>query len=164
MKVAVIGLGSMGYGIASSLLRAGHSVMGRDVNPQAVRRLEAEGGTEIDQAALEAAVVVVLNAAQTEAVLFGADGIVPRMRPGSVVICCVTVAPDFARRMEARWPRRGALSRCADLRRIGQGRAGHAVDHGFGQRRRPLRRRARSWRPSQRRCSSWATGLGRVRR
>lgn len=109
MKVAVIGLGSMGYGIASSLLRAGHSVMGRDVNPQAVSRLEAEGGTGIDMAALEAAVVVVLNAAQTEAVLFGAEGIVPRMQAGSVVVCCVTVAPEFARRMEARCAETGVF-------------------------------------------------------
>ena len=109
MKVAVIGLGSMGYGIASSLLRAGHAVMGRDVNPQAVSRLESEGGSPIDPAALEAAVIVVLNAAQTEEVLFGADGIVPRLRAGSVVICCVTIPPDFARRLEARCAETGVF-------------------------------------------------------
>lgn len=109
MKVAVIGLGSMGYGIASSLLRAGHSVMGQDVNLAPVSRLELEGGGEIDRAALDATLVVVLNATQAEAVLFGVDGIVPRMRAGSVVVCCVTVAPEFARRMEARCGETGVL-------------------------------------------------------
>jgi putative dehydrogenase len=109
MKVAVIGLGSMGYGIASSLLRAGHAVMGRDVSQQAVSRLESEGGSAIDPAALEAAVIVVLNATQTEAVLFGADGIVPRLRAGSVVICCVTIPPDFARRLAAQCAETGVL-------------------------------------------------------
>jgi 3-hydroxyisobutyrate dehydrogenase-like beta-hydroxyacid dehydrogenase len=38
MKIGVVGLGSMGYGIASSLLRSGHQVYGVDVNPDVVRR------------------------------------------------------------------------------------------------------------------------------
>ncbi len=35
-KIAVIGLGSMGYGIASSIMRAGHSAYGFDVVPENV--------------------------------------------------------------------------------------------------------------------------------
>ncbi|MGB0160979.1 MAG: NAD(P)-binding domain-containing protein, partial [Candidatus Puniceispirillaceae bacterium] len=38
MKIAVFGLGSMGYGMAQSLLRAGHTVHGFDVVPQQVER------------------------------------------------------------------------------------------------------------------------------
>ena len=34
MKIGVVGLGSMGYGIATSLLRSGHQVYGADVNPK----------------------------------------------------------------------------------------------------------------------------------
>ena len=44
-------------------------------------------------------VVVVLNADQTESVLFGEGGIVQYMKRGTCVISCATVAPDFARRM-----------------------------------------------------------------
>ena len=44
MKIGVVGLGSMGFGIAASLMRAGHQVWGDDVNPDAVQRLQAEGG------------------------------------------------------------------------------------------------------------------------
>lgn len=106
LKVAIFGLGSMGYGMAQSLLRSGHTTYGYDVNEQAVSRFQAEGGTEGapgDVAAdLDAVVVVVLNAAQAETVLFGAEGIVPHLKPGAVVICCPTVQPDFARAMEAR--------------------------------------------------------------
>ena len=109
MKIAVVGLGSMGFGIASSLIRAGHAVTGMDVNPQTVDRLSAEGGVAVDAGELDAMIVVVLNAAQTDAVLFGTNGIVPRMRAGSVVVCCVTVAPEFARRMEARCAECGVL-------------------------------------------------------
>jgi L-threonate 2-dehydrogenase len=106
IKAAVIGLGSMGYGIAQSMLRAGHTTYGVDINPAAMARFAAEGGAAgalADVAGdLEGAMIVVLNAAQTEAVLFGAEGLVPMLKPGAVVLACATVAPEFARRMEAR--------------------------------------------------------------
>ena len=105
-KVAVIGLGSMGYGIASSALRGGHKVWGVDINPATTERFQAEGGesgTPRDAAGgLDAVAVVVLNAAQTESVLFGEDGIVGKLQPGSVVLACATVPPAFARSMAAR--------------------------------------------------------------
>lgn len=105
-KIAVIGLGSMGYGIAASALKGGLVVHGFDVAKDAMDRFRAEGGAEgtLDAIAgdLSAVMVVVLNAAQTEDVLFGAKGIVPHLRPGSVAIACATVSPAFARQMEER--------------------------------------------------------------
>lgn len=103
---AVIGLGSMGYGIAQSCLAAGHTTHGFDIARTQVERFRAEGGavgelTEIADT-LNAVIVVVLNAAQTEAVLFGDAGIVPQLKPGTVVMACATVPPDFAKDMEAR--------------------------------------------------------------
>lgn len=110
MKIGIVGLGSMGFGMASSLLRAGHLVWGTDVNPEAVLRLQAEGaGNGLPAATLEALVVVVLNAAQVEAVLFGAEGLAPQIPKGAVVIGCVTVAPDFARGVAARCEALGLL-------------------------------------------------------
>ena len=106
LDVAVVGLGSMGYGIASSLLRNGHKTHGYDINPEQTKRFIANGGATgslIDVASeLDALIVVVLNAAQTENVLFGEDGAVKNMKPGSVVLACATVPPDFARSMESR--------------------------------------------------------------
>ena len=105
-KIAVIGLGSMGYGIAASALKGGFMVYGFDVATDAMKRFRADGGAAgtLDAVAgeLAAVMVVVLNAEQTEDVLFGPKGIVPKMRPGSVAIACATVAPAFARQMEAR--------------------------------------------------------------
>ncbi|MBV2359221.1 NAD(P)-dependent oxidoreductase [Thalassococcus sp. CAU 1522] len=105
-NVAVFGLGSMGFGMAQSLLRAGHGTHGFDVVPAAEARFRAEGGAPGSVAevagTLDAVVVVVLNAAQTEAVLFGAEAIVPRLKKGAVVMACATVPPDFARAMAAR--------------------------------------------------------------
>lgn len=112
-ETAVFGLGSMGYGMAASLLRAGHRTYGFDINPQAVERFVAEGGARgaVPEVAprLDAAMVVVLNAAQTETVLFGEDGLVAHLRPGAVVIACATVPPDFARAMAARCAEAGVL-------------------------------------------------------
>lgn len=105
-NVAVIGLGTMGYGMAASALRGGHRVWGVDINPDQVARFQSEGGqgSALNDAAvdLDAIAVVVLNAAQTESVLFGDDGIVPRLKPGSVILACATVPPAFARDMAAR--------------------------------------------------------------
>jgi len=111
LKCAVVGLGSMGYGIAQSLLRAGHETAGFDVVETQMARFRAEGGAggALSDLApgLDAAVIVVLNAAQTEQVLFGDAGIVPSMKQGSVVMACATVPPDFAKDMEARCVERG---------------------------------------------------------
>jgi putative dehydrogenase len=96
----------MGFGIAASLVRAGHEVSGADVNPDAVARLRNQGGSEQEVAAvavdLHALVLVVLNAAQTKDVLFGEAGLARALRKGAVVVCCVTVPPEFARRTAAR--------------------------------------------------------------
>ena len=77
MKVAVIGLGTMGMGAAMNLVHKGHQVTGCDVREAARAELSASGGAAIATAAdlpadTEAVVVFVVNAAQTEDVLFGA--------------------------------------------------------------------------------------------
>ena len=105
-NIAVIGLGSMGYGMAVSALRGGHSVWGADINADQIARFQTEGGqpTPLAEAvgALDAVAVVVLNAQQTESVLFGDDGIVAMLKPGAVVLACATVPPAFAKDMAAR--------------------------------------------------------------
>ena len=105
-NIAVFGLGSMGYGMAQSLLRAGHQVHGFDLLPEAMARFQAEGGapgTLADIAPhLDAVVAVVLNAEQTASVLFGDQGVVPRLKDGAVVVSCATVPPQFAIDAEAR--------------------------------------------------------------
>lgn len=100
--LALIGLGSMGYGMGQSLLRAGLSVYGSDISADPVARFQAEGGLAARPEAVDTLVVTVLNAAQTEAVLFGDDGWISALRKGGTVISCATVAPSFARAMAAR--------------------------------------------------------------
>lgn len=105
-NTSIVGLGSMGYGMGQSLLRAGHRVQGFDINPQTTARFATEGGQSEAQSAAAAQcnclVVVVLNAAQTERVLFGVEGWAAQLRQGATVMSCATVAPEFAKDMEAR--------------------------------------------------------------
>jgi len=104
--ISVFGLGSMGFGVACSALSAGHHVYGFDVNPDSQSKFIAKGGDQavVADAGAQSDVVVsvVLNGAQTVDILFGDNGIVPHMRPGSVVVSCATVAPDLARDLAAR--------------------------------------------------------------
>ena len=103
-RVAVIGLGSMGFGMASSLRRAGFEVTGCDVSADAVARFVKDGGSGANtpaEAAKGADVIVsvVVNAAQTEAILFGANGAAETMAKDAVFVSSATMDPDVARRL-----------------------------------------------------------------
>ena len=105
-RVGVIGLGAMGMGVAQSLLRAGFEVQVCDVRPDAVQKAVATGArAAVSPAAMgevEALLIVVVNAAQTEQVLFGENGAAAHLAPGTVVIASATVAPEFAEALGAR--------------------------------------------------------------
>ena len=45
-NILVIGLGSMGYGIAKSLMRAGYKVYGQDKNPSKKKKFLQDVGFE----------------------------------------------------------------------------------------------------------------------
>lgn len=105
--VGVIGLGAMGAGIAASLRRAGIRVHAYDVRPGAAAAFAEQGGvacaTLADLAgACDVVVSVVVNAQQTEAVLFGDGGIASSLRPGSVFVMCSTVDPNWSAALETR--------------------------------------------------------------
>ncbi len=116
--VGVIGLGAMGGGIAKSLRRAGFEVHVFDVRREAAQAFAREGGiacataAELAQAC-EVVISVVVNAAQTDQVLFGDGGgdggAVAAMRPGTAVVMCSTVDPNWSISLEARLAERGLL-------------------------------------------------------
>ncbi|WP_027998467.1 L-threonate dehydrogenase [Sinorhizobium arboris] len=110
VKIAVAGLGSMGFGMACSIMRAGFDVVGYDVAPAAVERFVAQGGRAAGTlgelaAGADIVVSVVVNGAQTQAVLFGPHGLAGAMKPGAVFVSSATMDPaiarDLAQRLEA---------------------------------------------------------------
>lgn len=96
-SATVIGLGSMGWGAAVSLLRAGFSVKGVDIRADVLDRFAGEGGEAFSSptAAGESDVVFVfvVNSDQAREVLFGPQGVVAVAKPGTVFLLCVTMAP-----------------------------------------------------------------------
>ncbi|MCT8174954.1 L-threonate dehydrogenase [Variovorax sp. CY25R-8] len=115
--VGLVGLGAMGAGMARSLRRAGHAPHVFDLRREAAQAFARDGGTACDTlAALGAAsdivISVVVNAQQTEAVLFG-DGDTPgcaaSMKPGSLFVMCSTVDPNWSVALEARLAKLGLL-------------------------------------------------------
>jgi 3-hydroxyisobutyrate dehydrogenase-like beta-hydroxyacid dehydrogenase len=104
----------MGLGVARSLLRGGFRVHAYDVRDSVLDAFAAEGGVRCASPAevgrqCEVVVTLVVNAQQTEAVLFGEHGAVAAMRAGSVVIASATVAPEFAAQLGARIEAAGLL-------------------------------------------------------
>lgn len=111
--LGVVGLGSMGFGAAVSAHRRGIVTWGLDTRAEARERFVAEGGratASLDELgrACDVVVLLVVNAAQTEQVLFGdgtSPGLVGSLRRGSVVVASATVdpalPPQWAERLAA---------------------------------------------------------------
>ena len=113
-QVGLIGLGAMGSGMAQSLRRAGHAPFVFDVRSEVAEAFAASGGTACTSpqelgSRCSVVVSVVVNADQTEDVLFGEQGCAGSMRAGSVFVMCSTVDPSWSAALEARLAARGIL-------------------------------------------------------
>ena len=110
-NILVVGLGSMGFGIAQSLIRAGYSVYGQDKNLKQQKRLIEEGGYDknIPFNDLQAVIIVVLNEKQTREIIFGQNGISEKLKKNTLIMVCTTVAPDFAKEMASSCNDKGLL-------------------------------------------------------
>jgi L-threonate 2-dehydrogenase len=89
--VGFIGLGSMGLPMAKNLAARGFRVQGFDIRPAALDALSAAGGFTASSAAdaavgADAYVLMVVNAAQAEAILFDGGGLAALPENGIVVL------------------------------------------------------------------------------
>ena len=113
LQVGVIGLGSMGMGTASTLHQQGFDVTGCDISAEARDAFAAAGGksvaTPAELAHCHIVLVVVVNGAQAEQVLFGEQGVVSHLAPGSLIIQCATVAPSHATQLGERLSAAGVM-------------------------------------------------------
>lgn len=97
--VGVVGVGNMGGGMARRLLACGWTVQACDLLPERVDALVREGAhaaaTPVEAAAgAQALIVCVVDARQTEDVLFGTNGAAAALRGGQSVLLCPTIAPQ----------------------------------------------------------------------
>lgn len=106
MIVGFIGLGAMGLPMAQNLIANGHAVQGFDLRPEPGQALAAAGG-KAAASATEAAdgadvlMLMVVNAAQAEQVLFEA-GALQALPEGGTVVLTATCLPREAEAMAAR--------------------------------------------------------------
>ena len=98
-QVSLIGAGNMGGSMAANLLARGWTVEVCDIDPARVQSLVSKGALALStpaQAAINsvAFIVCVVDAAQTDAVLFGPDGLARMLQPGHTVMLCPTISPQ----------------------------------------------------------------------
>ncbi len=108
--VSIIGVGNMGGGMAANLLAQGWTVRVHDIDTLKVQALSDQGAlafaTPGECAASSALTIIcVVDAAQTENVLFGAGGVAAAVPAGHAVMLCPTISPQdmeaFAQRLAA---------------------------------------------------------------
>lgn len=101
--VLVIGLGTMGGVLAERLAGCGRHVLGHDIDPVA-RERAADAGVEVvpalDDAVVHRVLTTVVSLPHDDAVrsvLLAPDGLLSRLRPGSMVVETSTISPVTVR-------------------------------------------------------------------
>jgi len=104
-KIGMIGIGMMGHGIATNLLKHGHSLSVLEhAGNQPLDTLIAGGVTTFNtprELAAQSNIVIlcVTGTPQVEAVLFGEQGVLQGLEPKSIVIDCSTAVPASTERI-----------------------------------------------------------------
>ena len=104
-RIGMVGIGLMGHGIATNLLKHGHELaMLEHPGNQPLDALKAAGALSFTSAAelaarSEVVILVLTGSPQVEEVLTGEGGVLAGLKPGSVVIDCSTAIPSSTLRM-----------------------------------------------------------------
>ncbi|MBV8973386.1 MAG: 3-hydroxyisobutyrate dehydrogenase [Sphingomonadaceae bacterium] len=110
MRVAFIGLGHMGSGMAANLAKAGHSVAAFDLSPAALDRAVADGciraGSAADAVAGAEAVLTMLPAGRHVAQVYG-EQVFAAADPAAILIDCSTIDVATAKAVAANAAARG---------------------------------------------------------
>lgn len=111
-RVAVLGMGQMGSGMAGRLADSGHDVIGYDINPATRAALAASGMAMADsiRAALAGREIILTSLPDPRAVRaawLGEDGLVAMAEPGSLCIELSTIDPETMREVGAAAAARG---------------------------------------------------------
>ncbi len=115
MKIGVIGVGIMGQGIASNLLKHGHSLLLLEHSGnQPLDALIAAGARTVLTASelasqVEIVLLCVTGTPQVEAILLGESGVLKGLRPSAVVIDCSTAVPTSTEMLAKKVAERGGF-------------------------------------------------------
>ena len=105
MKAGFIGMGSMGRGMAASLLRAGHEVTVFNRTPEKAMPVVAQGarlaGSIAEACRADVVVTMLANDEAVESVVLGDGGVLASLRPGAVHISSSTIGVRTSQRLHA---------------------------------------------------------------
>ena len=106
MRVGVIGVGDMGSGLASNLIKNGFETTGYDLLESRMKALVAIGCraaanvAQVGQNA-DAVFVMVMTGAEAKSVILGQEGLISHLPKGGAVILSATIKPTEAREIGA---------------------------------------------------------------
>jgi 3-hydroxyisobutyrate dehydrogenase-like beta-hydroxyacid dehydrogenase len=111
MKVAFIGLGRMGSGMARNLLRAGHEVAAYNRSREKAEELKEAGARVAESPAAacrgaEAVVTMLANDDAVRAVVYGEAGAAAGLEPDAIHVSSSTISTALARELAAEHGRR----------------------------------------------------------
>ncbi|KAM4106536.1 hypothetical protein ACB094_04G071700 [Castanea mollissima] len=106
-RIGFIGLGAMGFGMATHLLRSNFCVLGYDAYKPTLTRFFEAGGLVCNSPAeaskdVDVLIIMVTNEAQAESVIYGDLGAVSALPSGASIILSSTVSPGFVSQLEQR--------------------------------------------------------------
>jgi 3-hydroxyisobutyrate dehydrogenase len=112
MKVAFIGLGTMGVGMSLNILKAGHEVTVHNRTREKEEQVANQGAgrAESPKAAAQGAEIIVTMVSDTpdvEEVVLGTSGVIHGASEGSIVIDMSTISPAATRQMAEELGKRG---------------------------------------------------------
>ncbi|KAL1796926.1 hypothetical protein ACET3X_005466 [Alternaria dauci] len=104
-QIGFCGLGAMGMGMATHLVKQGYPVTGFDVYPPSLEKFKTAGGTPSSSLSESAKdkpfyIVMVASAMQAQPALFDKDGIVNALPKGATLLLCSTVPSAYAKSVE----------------------------------------------------------------
>lgn len=114
-KIGMVGIGMMGHGIASNIVKHGYPlVVLEHPGNQPLDALLAKGATTATSAAqlaglVDVVILCVTGSPEVEDVLFRAGGLLEGIRPGLVVIDCSTAIPSSTVRISEAVTKAGGL-------------------------------------------------------
>jgi 3-hydroxyisobutyrate dehydrogenase-like beta-hydroxyacid dehydrogenase len=105
MRIGFIGLGRMGSGMATNLVKAGHEVTVFNRTPGKVRALVEHGARVAAQVADacrgDAVITMLANDTAVESVVFGAQGIIASLGKSAIHVSMSTISVALAERLAA---------------------------------------------------------------
>lgn len=111
-SVLIVGVGNMGGGMTANLLSKGWNVLVSDTDAEKVDFWVSKGAVAQSIRAQTATdlitvIVCVVDAAQTEDVLFGKYGLSHRLQPNQTIMLCPTILPQDVESFAVRLAKRG---------------------------------------------------------